>query len=102
MRQVLFTVPELAARWGCSEAAIKSRIQSRKIAKADVPGVRIAYEEARIHEVILSYGKTPEEKEIIMRLVSLEAENDRLKKENLRLKEWRQKVMEVTENDIAV
>lgn len=99
MEKVLFTVPELSARWGCSEAAIRAWIASGKLKKADVPGVMISIEEVLLHERVFSYGKTPDERELIARLSTLTAENDRLKKENARLKEWQGNVISVLKGE---
>ncbi len=92
MEKALFTVPEVSARWGCSEAAVRAWIASGKIKKADVPGVMISLEEVLLHERIFSYGKTPDERELIARLAMLTSENDRLKKENAKLAEWKENV----------
>lgn len=93
----LFTVAELAARWGCSESAIKARLQNGTLAKADVPGTKISYEEIRAHEVVVSYGRTADERELISRLAALTTENEKLKKKYAALSAWRQKLAEVME-----
>lgn len=92
MEKVLFTASELATRWGCSEAAIRAWIASGKLKKADVPGVMISLEEVLLHERVFSYGKTPDERELIARLATLTSENDRLKRENTKLAEWKENV----------
>ena len=99
MEKVLFTVPEVSARWGCSAAAIRAWIASGKLAKADVPGVMISLEEVRAHEVIMSYGKTPDERELIARLAMLTSENDRLKRENATLTKWKENVIDVLKGE---
>ncbi len=99
MEKVLFTVPEVATRWGCSEAAVRAWIASGRLAKADVPGVMVSLEEIRAHEVIMSYGKTPDERELIARLAMLTAENDRLKRESIKLAKWKEKVIDVLKGE---
>ena len=99
MEKVLFTVPEVSARWGCSKVTIRAWIASGKLARADVPGVMISLEELRAHEVILSYGKTPDERELIARLAMLTSENDRLKRENATLTKWKENVIGVLKGE---
>ncbi len=93
--KVLFTPAELAERWECSVAAIRAWIQNGTLAKADVPGVKIAYEEVRLHERVLSYGKNIEERELIDKLAALTAENDRLREEVSKLRAWKEKVISI-------
>lgn len=97
MEKALFTIAELAERWQCSPAAIRARIQNGTLAKADVPGAMVAYEEVRTHEVILSFGKAAEERWIAMKLDDLTKENEKLKEQCAKLKEWRQKVISAVE-----
>ncbi len=97
MEKALFTVDELAERWQCSPSAIRARIQNGTLAKADVPGVLVAYEEVRTHEVIVSFGKEAEERWIVTKLDDLTKENEKLKEQCAKLKEWRQKVISAVE-----
>lgn len=99
MEKVLFTASELATRWGCSEAAIRAWIASGKLKKADVPGVMISLEEVLLHERVFSYGKTPDERELIARVAMLTAENDRLKRENAKLTKWKEKMIDVLKGE---
>ncbi len=98
--QILFSPAEVADRWGCSPAAIRARLQNGTLKKADVPGCKISYEEVRSHEVILSYGKSPDEKELIARLVSLEEKNKILTEKLKGFRAWRDRVLQAAEEEI--
>ncbi len=100
MEKPLLTYDEVAERWKCSKSAIKSRIQLGTLARADVPGYMIAFEEVRAHEVMMTYGKTPDEKELIARLMAAEEKNKILSARLKELKKWRNRVLNAIEEDI--
>ena len=89
--KAMYTVAELAKRWEVSEYTVRKMIKDGALIPADIPVLKISYEEIKRHEVKGIYREIPD-------VAAMTEYIGELEKENTRLKEWRKEVMKAVQS----
>lgn len=94
--KVMYTVAEVAERWGVSEYTVRKMIKDGALASADLPVLRISLDAIRAVELKGVYDMAAAD------VAAMSEEIARLQEENKRLKGWRSQVVQAVQAEGSV